>query len=237
MTGFVNRERAAGLTHAGRRVRIALLASIALGAAVAGCMGAGATAPIIYLTYPPTAAPPATATPTATASPTPTPTPTPVPTPTPTPPPGPTPTPGPCNSSKLAVTIQSSGGLYWQGGGGHAMATFQMKNTGTVACTIKAKNQAVLLNGDDSILIHGPAAGTSATLKLAPGGSVHTMVQTGNLCDAPAIVPPVRVAFEIPGTGEVVATPLSPTDEGGVPSCMGDPSVYSGSIDMQPWTP
>ena len=36
---------------------------------------------------------------------------------------------------------------------------------------------------------------------------------------------------------EVVATPLSPTDEGGVPSCMGDPSVYSGSIDMQPWTP
>jgi hypothetical protein len=121
---------------------------------------------------------------------------------------------------------------------GHVMATFHLKNNGPIACTVKAKDQPLLLNGNDTILINGPAAGSSATLTLAPGGTLSTDVQTGNLCDAPAIVAPVRVAFMMPGgTGEVVATPLSPTDEGGIPSYMGDPSVYSGSIDMQPWAP
>jgi hypothetical protein len=103
---------------------------------------------------------------------------------------------------------------------------------------VKAKAQPLLLNGNDSVLILGAAAGSSSTLTIAPGGSLHTDVQTGNLCDAPPIVAPVRVAFMIPGgTGEVVATPLSPTDEGGVPPCLGDPSVYTGSIEMQPWAP
>jgi hypothetical protein len=101
---------------------------------------------------------------------------------------------------------------------------------------IKAKAQALLLNGDDSILILGHAPGTSATLTIGPGAAVHADVQTGNFCDGPAIVAPVRVALMMPGgTGLIVAKPLSSSDTGGVPPCLGDPSIYSGSIDVQPW--
>jgi hypothetical protein len=136
------------------------------------------------------------------------------------------------------VTIQGSGGIYWQGGSGHALATFLLKNTGPVACLVKAKDQPLLLNGDDSVLILGAGAGPSAYLALAPGGILHADVQTGNLCNAPAIVAPVRVAFMMPGgTGLVVATPLTSSDTGGIPPCLGDPSIYTGSIEMQPWAP
>jgi hypothetical protein len=63
---------------------------------------------------------------------------------------------------------------------GHVMATFHLKNNGPIACTVKAKDQPLLLNGNDTILINGPAAGSSATLTLAPGGTLSTDVQTGN---------------------------------------------------------
>jgi hypothetical protein len=113
-----------------------------------------------------------------------------------------------------------------------------LKNTGSVSCTVRAKDQPLLLNGDDSILILGAAGGSSALLTLGPGAVLHADVQTGNMCDTPAIVAPVRVAFMMPGgTGLVVATPLSASDTGGVPPCLADPSVYSGSISMQPWAP
>jgi hypothetical protein len=136
------------------------------------------------------------------------------------------------------INIQGSSGIYWQGGGGHKLATFVLKNNGSLACTVKAKDQLLLLNGDGSTLILGAAAGTSATLTLAAHGSVHADVQTGNLCDAPAIVAPVKVAFMMGGgTGLVEATPLSSSDVGGVPPCLGDPSIYTGSIEAQPWAP
>jgi hypothetical protein len=136
------------------------------------------------------------------------------------------------------VTIQGSGGIYWQGGAGHKLATLVLKNTGGAPCNLKAKGQPLLLNGDDSILILGKPGGDSATLTLSPGGSVRTLVQTSNLCGAPAIIPPVKVAFMMPGgTGLIVATPPTPTDTEGVPPCMGDPSVYKGSISMDSWAP
>jgi hypothetical protein len=118
------------------------------------------------------------------------------------------------------------------------MATLILKNTGAVACNIKAKSQPLLLNGDGSVLVLGAAAGTSTTLKIVPGGKIHADVQTGNVCGLPAIIDPVKVGFMFGGgTGLVVATPLSSTDEGALPSCMGDPSIYSGSIEVQPWAP
>jgi hypothetical protein len=201
-----------------------LLISIAIGAVVAACSGATATPQTIYTSRPPTPTPAATPTPTPTATPTPAPT--------------PAPTIGPCNPSNLALAIKATSGIYWQGGGGHMMATFVLKNNGAVACTVKAKDQPLLLNGDGSILILGPAAGTSATLTVASHGTVQADVQTGNLCDAPAIVAPVKVAFMIgDGVGLVQATPLSSSDTGGVPPCLGDNTVYSGSIDAQPWAP
>lgn len=240
MTGFVRWDRPGRRERANSGGPKALLAGIALGVAVAGCSGSSATPPIIYIT--PTPAPTPVATPTPeltlapTATPTATPTAAPTPTPTHTPAPTPTPAPGPCNATYLALTIQSSGGISWQGGAGHELATFQLKNIGTVACTIKAKGQPLLLNGDDSILILGHAPGTSATLTIGPGATVHADVQTGNFCDGPAIVAPVRMAFMMPGgTGLIVAKPVSSTDAGGVPPCLADPSIYSGSIDAQPW--
>ena len=241
MIGFVSSGRTGQREREVRRQRevrhgpVALLVAAALGVALAGCTGSGATPQVVYITPGPasggvdasssvaasvTAAPSATQAPTlaptfaATA----------------------TPAPGPCNASNLTATVQSSGGISWQSGAGHRMATFVLKNVGPVACNVKAKSQPLLLNGDDSILILGPAPGSSATLMLAPGGTVHTIVQTGNLCGAPTIIAPVKVAFMMPGgVGLVVATPLSASDEGGMPPCMGDPSTYSGSIDMQPW--
>jgi hypothetical protein len=240
MTGFVRSDRPGRRGRIGRGGPRALLAGIALGVAVAGCSGSSATPPIIYITPAPSPTPVATPTPTPTPeitlAPTATPTAAPTPTPTHTPVPTPVPTPGPCNATYLALTIQSSGGIYWQGGAGHELATFQLKNTGAVACTIKAKAQALLLNGDDSILILGHAPGTSATLTVGPGAAVHSDVQTGDFCDGPAIVAPVRVALMMPGgTGLIVAKPLSASDTGGVPPCLADPSIYSGSIDVQPW--
>lgn len=237
MREFVSRIPADRPRQSGRGPT-ALLFSILVAAAVAGCSASSATPPVVFVTDSPTAV----ATTAATATPTPTPTATPAATPTPapthTPISAPTLTIGPCNASVLTITIQGTGGVYWQGGTGHELATFVLKNTGTVACTVKAKDQVLLLNSDDSVLILGPAAGTSATLTIPAGGVLHTDVQTGNLCDAPTPVPPVRVAFMMPGgTGLVVAKPLSPTDAGGVPPCLGDPSVYTGSISMQPWAP
>jgi len=218
-----------------RRAWLGVIGLLVVGLAAAACAGSAATPQTIYLTPAPSITPQiiyVTPTPAATADATATPTAAPTTAPTPKP------TAGPCNATALTVTIKGSGGIYWQGGSGHQMATFELKNNGATACLLKAKGQPLLLNGNDTILILGAAAGSPATLTLAPGGKVHADVQTGNLCDSPAAVAPVRVAFMMPGgTGLVVAAPLSPSDLGGIPPCLGDPSIYTGSIEMQNWTP
>jgi hypothetical protein len=117
------------------------------------------------------------------------------------------------------------------------MATFQLQNTGSTPCVIASKSQPLLLNGDSSILITGPAPGSSAMLMLAPNATMLASVQTSNLCAAPPIVAPVRVAFVIPGTGMVMADPASSTDLGGVPSCLGDNTIPSGDIQATSWAP
>ena len=210
-----------------RPARIGLIAALVLGIAVVGCASSTKTPKIIYITPSPAPTPAPTPTPEITPSPTPTPTPTPVP----------SPTIGPCNGSNLTITIQTVSGLTWQENSGHQMATFQLKNTGPIPCQVKAKSQPMLLNGDDSILITGPDPGSTGTLMLDPGATLKSSVQTGNLCAAPPIVAPVRVAFVMSGTGLVTAEATSPTDMGGIPSCLNDSTVPSGDIQMTSWAP
>jgi hypothetical protein len=226
-------DERAGRKRGTRKSVAAVFMAASLGAAIAGCSGASAnpTPPTVYVFL--TATPKPSATPTATPAATATPAPTASPTPTPTP----TPAPVACIASNLTISVQVSGGIAWQSGAGHRMATLILKNTGAVACNIKAKSQPLLLNGDGSVLVLGASPGASSTLKMVPGGKIHADVQTGNACGLPAIIDPVKVGFMFGGTGLVVVTPLSSTDEGALPSCMGDPSVYSGSIDVQPWAP
>ena len=215
--------------RAARSASLGLIAMLVLGAALAGCSGATKTPKVLFVTP----------TPPVTPSPTPTPTPniTPSPTPKPTPKPTPVPTIGWCYGSALQITIMLQGGLAWQSGAGHEMATFQLKNAGSATCAIASKSQPLLLNGDDAILITGPAPGSSPTLMLAPNATMMASVQTSNLCAAPPIVAPVQVGFVMPGTGLVVAAAASPTDLGGVPSCIGDNTIPAGDIEMTSWAP
>jgi hypothetical protein len=208
---------------------LGLIAMLVLGAALAGCAGSTKTPVVVFVT------------PTPKPTPVPTPSPTPeitvAPTPTKAPTPKPVPTVGPCFGGSLSLTITLQGGQAWQSGTGHEMATFELKNTGSSQCIVKAKSKPLLLNGDGSILITGPDPGSASNLMLAPNGILHASVQTSNLCAAPPIAAPVRVAFIMSGTGMVIADPASPTDLAGVPPCMGDNGVPAGDIQMTSWAP
>ncbi len=213
-----------------RPAPLGLIAALALGVAIAGCASSTKTPQMIYLTPVP---------PTPTPKPTPTPTPeiTVAPTPKPTPTPVPSATIGPCDGSSLTITILTDSGLTWQSGTGHQLATFQLKNTGPVPCLVKAKSQPVLLNGDDSILITGLDPGSAGTLMVDPNATLKTSVQTSDLCGAPPIVAPVQVAFIMSGTGLVTVAATSPTDVGGIPPCLTDPTIPTGEIQMTSWAP
>jgi hypothetical protein len=211
------------------RVRSLAPGLIAL-ALVAGC---GTASPTVL----PTAGGPATSTATAPTLIGSTSTPSAQPTPTPQPTPSPSPTIGPCSPVAISIDITADQGTYWQGAAGQRAAKFTLTNGGSVDCIVKAKSQPLLLNGDGAVLITGPAAGTSASITVAAGSSVSAQVQTGNLCHAPTIVAPVRVAFVLPGIGTEIASTASATDIGGIPPCLGDPGVASGDISMQVWAP
>jgi hypothetical protein len=188
------------------------IALLVAGLLVAGCVSAGPAPTPIYITPSPTPTPAVTASPTA------------------------EPTLGPCQPSQLHIVFVAQDGYFWQAGAGSQMATLELTNIGTAACTIKAKSQPFLLNGDGTVLIAGDPPEASTTLTVIPGGRLRTMVQTGNLCGAPDIVAPTTVAFILPGVdGMVKADPISDTDTGGVPACMGDPSVHSGGIGAHDW--
>ena len=231
--------------HTAPSLRLSI-GSIALGLLVVGCFGGS---PVSELTTGPTDAPsvdastpPATETPAATDTPAATLTSAATDTPTaaaPTPSHVATQTPVPtlalCGPGQVVITIVKDQGIYWQGGAGQAMATFQLKNRSGKACSVKKMSQPELINGNGIILIKGAAPGASASLTVAPRGTLKTMVQTGNLCGAPTIVSPTRVAFVlVPGGAKILATP---SVDGGVPPCLGDPSIPSGGITMQGWAP
>lgn len=158
-------------------------------------------------------------------------------TPTPRPTPSPSPTIGPCSPVAISIEITSDSSTYWQGAAGQHSAKCTLTNSGSTDCIVRAKSQPLLLNGDGAVLITGPAAGTSTALTVAAGSTLTTQVQTGNLCHAPTIVAPVRIAFVMPGIGTEIATKATATDTGGIPPCNGDPNVTSGDISMQVWAP
>ncbi len=224
-----------GILHSGRGLTFALGAAVIV-AVLAACGGStGTPSPTIGGSAP--AASGSAATATATAPGGPTATPTGLATPTEKPTLTPSPTIGPCSAVDVAIEITVDQGIFWQGAAGHRGAKFTLTNDGSAACIVKAKSQPLLINGDGAVLITGTAAGTSAALTVAAGSSISTAIQTGNLCHAPTIVAPVRVAFVLPGIGTVIATTASPTDTGAIPPCLGDPAVASGDITMTVWAP
>jgi hypothetical protein len=206
---------------------LGLAGALLLGTAVVGCAGSTKTPQLHFVT------------PTPTASPTPSPTPVTTPTPTPKPKPTPTPTPtiGPCSGNAIQISIKPVNGQNWQSSAGHEMASFVLKNNSASSCLVQAKNQPMLINGDNSILIAGSVPGTTTMLNLAPGASLQAAVQTSNFCAGPPVVAPVRVGFVINGTGLVLVDPTSASDVSAVPPCSGDPSTPSGDIQMTSWAP
>lgn len=158
-------------------------------------------------------------------------------TPTAEPTPSPSPTIGPCSAVAISIDITADSGTYWQGAAVHRAAKFTLTNGRSADCIVRAKSQVLLLNGDGAVLITGAAAGSSAAITVAAGSTLSTMVQTGNLCHAPTIVAPVRVAFVLPGIGTEIATTASATDTDAIPRCLGDPGVASGDLTMTVWAP
>jgi hypothetical protein len=96
--------------------------------------------------------------------------------------------------------------------------------------------QPQLLDGAGSTLIEGAHPPVSEVLVIVPGQTLSTLVQASNYC-GPEPVPPVTVAFVLPGgLGRVVAAPPSPADTYGLPPCIGAAGT-PGIIEMQPWAP
>ena len=173
-------------------------------------------------------------TPVASPSASPTPAPTaavPVATPSPTPIASPTPprTIGQCEPSSLAARI-----TMWEGAAGSRIAHVELTNTGQSPCSTRALDRPQLVDGKGSVLIDGSNPAGSATVTVAAGGVLKTLVRDSNYCGSDPVAP-VSVAFVLHGGGRIVATPVSPTDAT-VPPCNGDPGS-PGSIDMQPWAP
>ena len=216
-----NRANRATGRKSARPALFSIFAALVLGFALVGCAGAAKTPQILYMT------------------PTPSPTPEPTPTPEVTPPPTVTPEPtiGPCVGWSLSLTLKVVGGSAWQTSAGQQVATVEMRNNGPAICIVQSKNQAFLLNGDGSILLTGADPGETSSLMLDPGGVLKTSIQTSNLCGAPPVVAPVKVAFMFPVTGLVIVEPASETDTGAVPACSGAPGTISGDIQMTSWAP
>lgn len=132
----------------------------------------------------------------------------------------------------LALSVQVTS---WTGATGHRIATVELQNLGPDPCTLPALMQPQLVDGNGAVLIDVSPPGVSEAMTVASGGVLRTMVQDSNYC-GPAPVPPVSIAFLIPGLPRVVASPLTSTDTSGLPPCLGLPGS-AGTVEMQPWAP
>lgn len=211
-----------------RRAAVAAAASV-LAIVVAAC---GASTPTPFVTTAPatasgapSAVAPASGAPSALATSTPSPTATPVPTATPEP------TPAACAATGLAARITN-----WSAGMGQRFADIELTNTGQATCIIFSTIRPQLVDGHGAVLIDSTGSGTQASISFGPGIVLKTQVAAGNYC-GPAVVAPVSVAFFLGGAaGRVVAAPLSPTDQSGLPPCNGNPGD-PGQISMHDWAP
>jgi hypothetical protein len=127
----------------------------------------------------------------------------------------------------------------WEGAAGHRIATVVMTNSGSAPCNTLALDRPQLVQGAEgaNVLINGAPPEPSATLTLAAGGTLQTLVQDSNYCGPDVSTGPVTVAFILSsGTGRVVAAPVSATDLDGIPPCNATPGS-AGTIEMHPWAP
>ena len=136
-----------------------------------------------------------------------------------------------CQTTDLVVRV-----VNWEGAAGSRIGSVELVNSGAGPCTVFALAQPQLLDGAGSTLIEGAHPPVSEVLVIAPGGTLSTLVQASNYC-GPEPVPPVTVAFVLPGgLGRVVAAPPSSADTYGLPPCIGGAGT-PGNIEMQPWAP
>lgn len=137
---------------------------------------------------------------------------------------------GPCVEATLPARITS-----WEGAAGSRIATVELTNAGSVACTVRAMSKPQFVDGKGSVLIDGATPQASKALTVEPGGRLKTLVSVANYC-GPDPIPPISLAFVMgSGSGRIVATPTSPKDLT-LPPCNGAPGS-AGDIGMHPWAP
>lgn len=127
----------------------------------------------------------------------------------------------------LSATIRS-----WEGAAGSRIATVEVANRGSQACSIPAIARPALVDGSGTGLAVGGAAIGPATIEIPPGDHVSTLVQVANVC-FPQVIAPVTIVFDFGDGSGVGAAPLTPTDVT-VPPCNGP--GRPASIEMQPWS-
>jgi hypothetical protein len=135
-----------------------------------------------------------------------------------------------CTASQLSARI-----VDWQGAAGSRIADIELVNTSFTACAVRNNPRVRLVSAHAATLINGPAASTTgATHVLAGLGFLKAEASASNYCGH-AYAKPVTLQFVLPGTlGSVIAIPVSPTDNGGVPPCNGAPGS-AGTISMHAW--
>ena len=132
-----------------------------------------------------------------------------------------------CSANVLQASIGS-----WEGAAGHRIGTLTLTNTGGVACILSGAPWPSLIDRNGHELIVGKIA-TMQSVQVAAGGTVQTLVQTGNYC-GPTAQEPAAVALDFGALGRVVAKPAAGDDSSGVPPCMGDAGP-TDDITLQPW--
>lgn len=135
-----------------------------------------------------------------------------------------------CVAGNLSARIAS-----WQGAAGSRIADVRIVNTSFAPCYLRNFPRVRLVGANGAVMINGAAASTTAATHVLPAlGFLRTEASASNYC-GPAFAKPVTLAFVLPGTlGRVVAIPVSPTDAGGVPPCLGAPGS-TGHISMHAW--
>ena len=135
-----------------------------------------------------------------------------------------------CVAGNLSARIAS-----WQGAAGSRIADVRIVNTSFAPCLLRSYQRVRLVSAHGTVMINGAAASTTGVIHLmAPLGFLRTEVSDSNYC-GPAFVKPVTLVFVLPGAlGRVVAMPVSATDTGGVPPCLGAPGS-AGHISMHAW--
>ena len=134
---------------------------------------------------------------------------------------------GVCAPGQLAASVGA-----WEGAAGHRIGTLIVTNTATAACGLPGSIRPSLIDRNGHELIVGKMA-TIKPVEIPAGGSIQTLVQTGNYC-GPAAQEPAAVALDLAAAGRVVAKPAAGDASSGVPPCMGEAGP-TDDITMQPW--